>query len=106
MAVYDSLEALRRSPTPLRRLFDPWYLSGASSLHATSGHQAHHVQRLRLHPALPDGVHQLSFLLPIGRLRPNAGAVAAIIATYPSAMLLAEERPGRLGAGSVDPGEG
>ena len=107
MAVYDSLEALRRSPTrSLRRLLDPWYLSERIVfIGATSGHFASTVtmQRLRrLNPALSDRVHELSFLLPIERLVAELQALSpTIIATYPSAaMLLAEERlAGRLELG-------
>jgi phenylacetate-coenzyme A ligase PaaK-like adenylate-forming protein len=104
MAVYDTLEALRRPRlNPLQRLVDPWYLSERIAfVGATGGHFASTVstERLRrLHPVLSGSVHAVSFLQPLHALAAELHALApTIIATYPSAaVLLAEEREaGRL----------
>ncbi|MGE0311802.1 MAG: phenylacetate--CoA ligase family protein [Lautropia sp.] len=104
MAVNDSLESLRRPAVqPLRRLFDPWYLSERTAfVGATSGHFASvvSIERLRrLNPAVRASVRGFSFLAPLttlcdqlGRFRPT------VLATYPTAavMLAEEAAAGRL----------
>lgn len=98
MAVYDALEASRRSsPRPLARLFDPLYLSERFAfVGAVGGHFASHVSVRRLQAANP-WMAQRSTSFSI--LQPTAALVAAlnafapsIVATYPTAaMLLADE---------------
>jgi len=106
MAVYDTLEALRKPVLqPLARLMDPWYLGERIAfVGATGGHFASTVsiERLRrLQPALAGRLRGISFLQPIDALVAALDAFApTIVATYPSAAaLLAEERmAGRLRA--------
>jgi phenylacetate-coenzyme A ligase PaaK-like adenylate-forming protein len=108
MAVYDALEAMRR-PWPLNRLLDPWYATDRIVfVGAIGGHFASIVatQRLRLlNPIMSAGLHDISFLQPVGDMVAQLHALApTIVSTYPSAaMLLAEERlAGRL---RIDPRE-
>ena len=104
MAVYDSLEALRRPELrPLRRFLDPWGLAErAVFVGAIGGHfaSAVSIERLRrLNPVLRSRLRSISFLQPVGSLVAELQASApTVIATYPSAaVLLAQERlAGRL----------
>lgn len=105
MGVYDALEALRRpAVNPLRRLFDPWYLSErVAFVGATSGHFASTVslERLRrLNPAIGHALQGFSFLRPIAELVADLNAYRpSVLTTYPTAaVLLAEE----FGAGRLD----
>lgn len=107
MAVNDALEAMRRPAVqPLRRMFDPWYLSERTAyVGATSGHFASTVsiERLRrLNPGVRAAVRSFSFLAPVAtlidelmRFRPT------VLATYPTAavMLAEEAAAGRLAIG-------
>lgn len=104
LAVYDSLEFLRRSPPRrTRSMLDPW---GATQhkvfIGATDGHFASTVsiERLRRwNPLMAHTMHSLSFMQPIGSLNAQLQAIdPCVIATYPSvAVMLAEERmAGRL----------
>lgn len=98
MAVYDALEALRRSaPLSLRRWSDPLYLGERLAfVGAIGGHFASHVsiERLRqINPWMRLHFRSHSILEPVptlvGALNDDAPAV---IATYPTvASLLAEE---------------
>ncbi|HEY0858761.1 MAG TPA: AMP-binding protein [Albitalea sp.] len=99
MAVYDSLEALRRPrPRRLERLLDPWYLGETIAfVGATRGHFASTVstERLRrLNPLMAARVRDVSFLQPTDRLVAELDALApSVLSTYPSAaVLLARER--------------
>ncbi len=98
MAVYDALEALRRSrPMSLLRWMDPLYLSERIAfVGATGGHFASHVstERLRaLNPWMAQGIRSFSILQPTAELVAGLNAFSpSVIATYPSvAALLAEE---------------
>lgn len=98
MAVYDALEALRRSaPRPLQRWLDPLGLSERIAfVGATSGHFASFVsvQRLRaLHPWLAPSMRSFSILQSTRTLLDQLNAFApTVIATYPTvAALLADE---------------
>jgi phenylacetate-CoA ligase len=98
MAVYDALEALRRSaPRPLQRWLDPLGLTERIAfVGATSGHFASFVsvQRLReLHPWLAPSLRSFSLLQSTRSLVDELNAFApTVIATYPSvAALLADE---------------
>lgn len=110
LAVYDSLEFLRRrAPCPGPAWFDPW---GATDIKvfigATDGHFASTVSIERLkrwNPLLASTMHSLSFMQPMARLREQLQLIdPPIIATYPSvAVMLAEEHlAGRL---SISPRE-
>ena len=104
MAVYDALEALRRHALrPMRRLFDPLYLSERLAfVGATGGHFASvvSVERLRhLNPWMGAAFHTLSLMRPVAELVDELNALApTILASYPTAVaLLAEQsRAGRL----------
>lgn len=106
LAVYDALEALRRSPLrPLQRLLDPCYLGERIAfVGALGGHFAGTVtaERLRrLNPMLAGRLHEVSFMQPVGPLLAELNALApTILSTYPSAaVMLAHERlAGRLTA--------
>lgn len=98
MAVYDALEALRRSaPRPLQRWFDPLALAERIAyVGATSGHFASAVsmQRVReLHPWLAPSMRSFSILQSTRLLVNELNAFApTVIATYPTvAALLADE---------------
>jgi len=98
MAVYDALEALRRSrPMSLLRWMDPLYLTERIAfVGATGGHFASHVsiERLRqLNPWMAQGIRSFSILQPTADLMAGLNAFSpSVIATYPSvAALLAEE---------------
>ena len=98
MAVYDALEALRRStPRPLQRWFDPLLLAERIAfVGATDGHFASFVsmQRLRqLNPWSAQSLQCFSIVQPVAALVQQLNAFApTIIATYPTAAaLLADE---------------
>lgn len=98
MAVYDALEALRRStPRPLQRSFDPMLITERIAfVGATNGHFSSIVtmQRLRqLNPWMAQGLRCFSILQPISALVDELNAFApTVIATYPTvAALLADE---------------
>jgi phenylacetate-coenzyme A ligase PaaK-like adenylate-forming protein len=104
MAVYDSLEALRR-PTlrDTRHWLDPWSLAGTTAfVGAIDGHFASNValERLRrLNPFQRERLHAVSFLQPLdGLCRALEKLAPTVIATYPTqAVQLAEEHAaGRL----------
>ncbi len=99
MAVYDALEATRRSSTrPWARLFDPFGLfERYAFVGAVGGHFASQVtvQRLRvLNPWLAHGLRSFSILQPTPALVEQLNAWApSVLATYPTAaVLLAEEQ--------------
>jgi phenylacetate-coenzyme A ligase PaaK-like adenylate-forming protein len=107
MAVYDTLEALRRPALPLwHGLLEPWMPARLDEriafLGATGGHFASvvSVERLRqLNTTFGRRVQSISFLQPMDRLVQAIEAwQPGVLATYPSAaVLLAEERrAGRL----------
>ncbi len=104
MAVYDALEASRRSsPRPLARLFDPLYLGERFAfVGAVGGHFASHVSVRRLqaaNPWLAQHTQSFSILQPVAALVAALNAFApSIVGTYPTAaVLLADEaRRGRL----------
>lgn len=98
MAVYDALEALRRSaPRALQRWFDPLALAEhIAYVGATSGHFASAVsmQRVReLHPWLASSMRSFSILQSTRSLVSELNAFApTVIATYPTvAALLSDE---------------
>jgi len=98
MAVYDALEALRRStPQPLQRWFDPLLLTERIAfVGATSGHFASFVsvQRLRqLYPWMAQTVRTFSIQQSTTALLDELNAFApTVLATYPTvAALLADE---------------
>ena len=98
MAVYDALEALRRSaPWSLRRWSDPLYLGERLAfVGAIGGHFASHVsiERLRqLNPWMRLHFRSHSILQPVPALVAALnGDAPTVIATYPTvASLLAEE---------------
>jgi phenylacetate-CoA ligase len=98
MAVYDALEALRRSvPRQLMRWLDPMYLGERIAfVGATGGHFASYVtlERLRqLNPWMAQAARGFSILQPVGALVDGLDAFApTVIATYPTAAaLLADE---------------
>lgn len=94
MAVYDALEALRRSsPRPLQRWLDPLLLTERIAfVGVTSGHFASVVsmQRLRqLNPWLQPRLRCFSIMQPCAQLVDELNAFApTVIATYPSAAAL------------------
>jgi phenylacetate-coenzyme A ligase PaaK-like adenylate-forming protein len=99
MAVYDALEALRRSvPQSLQRWMDPLYLGERIAfVGATGGHFASHVsiERLRqLNPWMATAVRGFSILQPTAALVTELNAFApTVVATYPTAAaLLADQR--------------
>ncbi|WP_114969454.1 phenylacetate--CoA ligase family protein [Rhodoferax ferrireducens] len=98
LAVYDALEALRRSaPRPLQRWFDPMLLTERIAfVGATSGHFASMVsmQRVRqLNPWMAQSLRCFNILQAIPSLVEELNAFApTVIATYPTvAALLADE---------------
>jgi len=110
MAVYDALEATRRSsPRPWARLFDPFGLCERYAfVGAIGGHFASHVtvQRLRaLNPWLAGRLHSFSILQPTPALVAELNACApSVLATYPTAaVMLADEQ--RRGALHIRPAE-
>jgi phenylacetate-CoA ligase len=104
LAVYDVLEATRRTPVdPLARWLDPCFLSERIAfVGAIGGHFASHVsvERLRrLTPWLTRGWHSLSILQPLPDLCAALDALQpSIVATYPTAatLLAGERHAGRL----------
>lgn len=98
MAVYDALEALRRTPlVPARRWADPWGLGERSAfVGATSGHYAStvSVERLRrAQPLLAGRLRGFSFLQPLHDLVEQLNRFApTLLATYPTAALLLAEQ--------------
>ena len=104
MAVYDSLEALRRNnPRSLARCLDPLYLSERTAfVGATNGHFASDVtlERLRrINPWMAGTTRSFSILQPVDELVLGLNQFApTIVATYPTAAaLLADEaQSGRL----------
>ena len=110
MAVYDALEALRRHPPrPLRRLFDPLYLSERLAfVGAIGGHFASvvSVERLRgLNPWMGAALHSLSILRPTAELVAELNALEpTILASYPTAVALLAEQA-RAGALHIRPVE-
>lgn len=98
MAVYDALEALRRSaPRPLTRWMDPLYLNERMAfVGATGGHFASYVSLRRLctlNPWMGAGTRSLDILQPTGALVAALDAFRpTVIAAYPTAAtLLADE---------------
>ena len=98
MAVYDALEALRRStPQPLQRWLDPLLLTERIAfVGATSGHFASFVsmQRLRhLNPWMTQRWRSFAIQQPTAALVGELNAFApTVLSTYPTAAaLLAEE---------------
>lgn len=98
MAVYDALEALRRStPRPLQRWFDPMLLAERIAfVGATSGHFSSIVsmQRLRqVNPFMAQCLRCFSILQSTSALVDELNAFApTVIATYPTvAALLADQ---------------
>ena len=98
MAVYDALEALRRStPQPLQRWFDPLLLTERIAfVGATGGHFASFVslQRLRqLNPWMAQRWRSFTIQQPAAALVEELNAFApTVLATYPTvAALLADE---------------
>lgn len=98
LAVYDALEALRRSaPRPLQRWLDPMLLTERIAfVGATSGHFASMVsmQRVRqLNPWMAQSLRCFDILQAIPTLVKELNAFApTVIATYPTvAALLADE---------------
>jgi phenylacetate-coenzyme A ligase PaaK-like adenylate-forming protein len=98
MAVYDTLEALRRAtPAGWQRWLDPWYLSDRFAfVGATGGHFASTVsiQRLRrANSTLARRLQGFSFLQPLPALCAQLQRFApTVLVTYPTAALqLAEE---------------
>jgi len=98
MAVFDALEALRRSaPRPLQRWLDPLLLAErVAFVGATTGHFASMVTMLRmrqLNPWLAKSMQCLSILQSTKALVEELNAFGpTVIATYPSvALLLAQE---------------
>lgn len=104
MAVYDSLEALRRNnPRSLARCLDPLYLSERTAfVGATNGHFASYVtlERLRrINPWMAGTTRSFSILQSVDELVLGLNEFApTIVATYPTAAaLLADEaQSGRL----------
>ncbi len=98
LAVYDTLETLRRRPdTSLRRLFDPMGLGERLAfVGATNGHFASqiNIQRLvRLQSWRAPSIRSFSLLQPIERLVDELNAFApTVIATYPTAALVLAEQ--------------
>ena len=90
MAVYDALEALRRSPPrPLLRCLDPMLLAERMAfVGVTGGHFASLVSMLRLrqlNPLVGQGVRCFSILQPIAKLLAELNAFApTVLATYPT----------------------
>ena len=110
MAVHDALEGLRRHTLhPLRRLFDPLYLSERLAfVGATGGHFASVVslERLRrLNPWMGAAFHSLSILRPVAELVAALNALSpTILVSYPTAVALLAEQA-RAGALRIAPTE-
>ena len=99
MALYDALEAFRRSPaSPYRRWLDPLYLGERMAfVGATEGHFASivSVRRLRsINPWAAQGTRSFSILQPVASLVRELNAFApSILSTYPTvATLLAGQQ--------------
>ena len=109
MAVYDALEALRRHTLrPLRRMFDPLYLSERLAfVGAIGGHFASVVslERLRrLNPWMSVAFHSVSILQPTAAIVEQLNALApTILVSYPTAVALLAEQACR-GAPHHPPG--
>jgi phenylacetate-coenzyme A ligase PaaK-like adenylate-forming protein len=94
MAVYDVLEALRRSsPRPLARCMDPFYSTERIAfVGATEGHFASHVSLERMrrrNPWLAGATHAFSIQQPLDALVEALNAFApTVLATYPTAAAL------------------
>ena len=101
MAVYDALEATRRSsPRPWLRCFDPLFLCERFAfVGAIGGHFASHVsvQRWRArHPWLTPNWRSFSILQPAADLVAQLNAFGpSIVATYPTAAVLLAEQAKR-----------
>ncbi len=101
MAVYDALEALRRStPRPLQRWLDPLLLGERIAfIGATSGHFASFVstQRLRqLNPWMERTLRPFSIQQPAAALLGELNAFApTVVATYPTVAAWLADEAGR-----------
>lgn len=101
MAVYDALEALRRStPRPLQSWFAPWLMAERIAfVGATSGHFASMVSMQRLqqiNPLMAQTLRCFSILQPSAALIDELNAYApSVIATYPSVAALLADEAGR-----------
>lgn len=110
MAVLDALEALRRHTLrPMRRLFDPLYLSERLVfVGATCGHFASvvSVERLRrLNPWLGMAYHTLSIMRPTLEIVAELNALQpTILVSYPTAVALLADQA-RAGALQIRPAE-
>lgn len=110
MAVLDALEALRRHTLrPMRRLFDPLYLSERLVfVGATCGHFASvvSVERLRrLNPLLGMAYRTLSIMRPTTETVAELNALApTILVSYPTAVALLADQA-RAGALNIQPAE-
>jgi phenylacetate-coenzyme A ligase PaaK-like adenylate-forming protein len=98
LAVYDALQALRRSdPNPWQRSLDSfWLTERIAFVGATEGHFASVVSMLRLgqlNPCLAQSQRRLSIMQPLEALLDELNAFEpSVIATYPTvAALLAEQ---------------
>lgn len=109
MALYDALEAQRRSPAHIiERLFNPLYMGDRIAfVGATGGHFASliTVERLRrLQPWLASAVQSFSIMQPLGDLVAQLQAFSpTVLTTYPTAalMLAQEVTQGRLRLATV-----
>ena len=110
MAVNDALEALRRHTLrPMRRLFDPLYLSERLVfVGATCGHFASvvSVERLRrLNPWMRSAFRSLSIMQPTVEIVAELNAlVPTILVSYPTAVALLADQA-RAGALRIQPEE-
>lgn len=110
MAVLDALEALRRHTLrPMRRLFDPLYLSERLVfVGATCGHFASvvSVERLRrLNPWMGMAYHTLSIMRPTIEIVAELNALQpSILVSYPTAVALLADQA-RSGALQIRPAE-
>ena len=110
MAVNDALEALRRQTLrPMRRLFDPLYISERLAfVGATCGHFASvvSVERLRrLNPWMRTAFHSLSIMRPTVEIVAELNAlVPTILVSYPTAVALLADQA-RAGALRIQPDE-
>ena len=110
MAVHDALEALRRhTMRPMRRLFDPFYLSERLVfVGATCGHFASivSVERLRrLNPWMGMAYHALSIMRPTIEIVAELNALMpTILVSYPTSVALLADQA-RAGALHIQPDE-
>lgn len=94
LAVYDALEALRRSPPrPLQRWMDPWFLTERLAfVGALEGHFASYVAMLRLqavNPVMSRALRCFSILDPAEKLYASVQDWnPSILATYPTAAVM------------------